>query len=112
VTTKTPHVERSSATAERAYFNSSFRATTPIFYVKEREVWYAHLGVNVGVEEDGKGKNFKTLYPAPLTSIDFSSGLGDPFGLDWVYGKHASINQKCSHLPHYRRISQDGLVGP
>ncbi len=30
-----------------------------IFYVKEREIWYAHLGHNVGFEEDGKGKDFK-----------------------------------------------------
>jgi mRNA interferase MazF len=24
------------------------------FYVNEREVWYIHLGVNIGFEEDGK----------------------------------------------------------
>lgn len=30
-----------------------------VFYVKQREVWYVHLGTNVGVEEDGKGRDFK-----------------------------------------------------
>ncbi len=28
-------------------------------FVKVREVWFAHLGVNVGNEEDGKGKSFQ-----------------------------------------------------
>jgi len=29
----------------------------PIGY-KEREVWWAYLGENIGTEEDGKGRNF------------------------------------------------------
>ncbi len=29
------------------------------FYVSEREVWFVHLGTNVGFEEDGKGGEFK-----------------------------------------------------
>ena len=28
-------------------------------FVKAREVWFAHLGINVGNEEDGKGKTFQ-----------------------------------------------------
>ncbi len=28
-----------------------------LFY-KEREVWWCSLGVNIGLEQDGKGKNF------------------------------------------------------
>ncbi|OHA46307.1 MAG: hypothetical protein A2541_02635 [Candidatus Taylorbacteria bacterium RIFOXYD2_FULL_36_9] len=28
-----------------------------LFY-HEREVWWCHLGINVGFEQDGKGKNF------------------------------------------------------
>lgn len=31
----------------------------PEFFVNEREVRYAHLGINVGFEEDGKGGDFK-----------------------------------------------------
>lgn len=31
----------------------------PMFYVKEREIWYVHLGQNIGFEEDGKGLDFK-----------------------------------------------------
>lgn len=31
----------------------------PEFFVNEREVRYAHLGLNVGYEEDGKGVDFK-----------------------------------------------------
>ena len=27
--------------------------------VKEKDVWYAQLGVNIGNEEDGKGNTFK-----------------------------------------------------
>lgn len=29
------------------------------FYIKHREIRYAHVGVNVGFEEDGKGSDFK-----------------------------------------------------
>ncbi len=29
------------------------------FYVNPREVRYAHLGINIGFEEDGKGNDFK-----------------------------------------------------
>jgi len=28
-------------------------------FVNPREVWFAHLGINVGNEEDGKGKSFQ-----------------------------------------------------
>lgn len=31
----------------------------PMFYVKEREIRYVHLGHNIGFEEDGKGVDFK-----------------------------------------------------
>ena len=31
----------------------------PEFFVNEREVRYAHVGLNVGYEEDGKGVDFK-----------------------------------------------------
>lgn len=27
-------------------------------YFHEREIWFAHLGTNIGYEQDGKGKNF------------------------------------------------------
>jgi hypothetical protein len=30
---------------------------TRIFF-HEREIWFAHLGANVGFEQDGKGENF------------------------------------------------------
>ncbi|MDD2870635.1 MAG: type II toxin-antitoxin system PemK/MazF family toxin [Candidatus Gracilibacteria bacterium] len=29
------------------------------FYIKERQVWYIHNGVNVGYESNGKGVDFK-----------------------------------------------------
>ncbi len=28
-------------------------------YFNEREIWWAHLGVNVGYEQDGKNDNFE-----------------------------------------------------
>ena len=27
-------------------------------FIHQREIWYAHLGENIGFEEDGKGKDF------------------------------------------------------
>lgn len=49
-------------------------------YFKEREIWFASVGCNIGHEEDGKGKdfqrpviilkklNFETFWGIPLTS--------------------------------------------
>lgn len=48
-------------------------------FVKPREVWFAHLGINVGNEEDGKGVTFQRpvliikkvgnmYFVAPMTS--------------------------------------------
>ncbi len=30
-----------------------------IFYFREREIWWASLGVNIGFEQDGKNDNFE-----------------------------------------------------
>ena len=51
-------------------------------FFHEREIWFCKLGVNVGFEQDGKGKDFlrpiiiirkinnKVFYGVPLTSIE------------------------------------------
>ena len=31
---------------------------TDCIFFHEREIWFCHLGVNVGFEQDGKGENF------------------------------------------------------
>lgn len=31
---------------------------TPVLNYKEREVWFCSLGINIGSEQDGKGKKF------------------------------------------------------
>ena len=28
------------------------------FYISNREIWFVHLGMNVGTEQNGKGDNF------------------------------------------------------
>lgn len=35
------------------------KATGPVLYVHEREVWWCSLGVNIGSEIDGKNENFE-----------------------------------------------------
>jgi len=54
--------------------------STRIIYFREREVWWASLGINIGFEQDGKNKNFTRpilvfkkfnqdlLWALPLTS--------------------------------------------
>ena len=36
----------------------SLQYKTKIVYFQEREIWFCHLGSNVGFEQDGKGKEF------------------------------------------------------
>lgn len=33
-------------------------ASSPTIYFHEREVWWCHLGVNIGFEQDGKNHNY------------------------------------------------------
>ncbi|PIT87804.1 MAG: hypothetical protein COU31_01085 [Candidatus Magasanikbacteria bacterium CG10_big_fil_rev_8_21_14_0_10_40_10] len=60
----------------RIHFNKSNKQP----YFKEREIWWASLGVNIGYEQDGKNNNFERpvlilkkfgpeiLWVVPLTS--------------------------------------------
>ena len=42
---------------KKQYINFS---RTPNIYLKEREVWWCSIGLNVGFEENGKGSRFNT----------------------------------------------------
>ncbi|MDR0299066.1 MAG: hypothetical protein LBI13_03170 [Streptococcaceae bacterium] len=42
---------------EKKHLNNREKA----FYVKEREIWYCSLGVNVGYEIDGKHEQFEKI---------------------------------------------------
>ena len=54
-------------------------------YIHEREIWFCHLGVNVGSEQDGRGKSFlrpviifrkfnnEVFWAVPLTRTDKKS---------------------------------------
>ncbi len=55
-----------------------------VIYFKEREIWWCHLGINIGHEQNGKGQNFlrpmlilkklskDTFYAVPLTTVSKS----------------------------------------
>lgn len=36
----------------------ALNASEPTLYFHEREVWWCHLGVNIGFEQDGKNSNY------------------------------------------------------
>lgn len=72
--------------------------TEPVYY-HEGEIWWAHLGINVGFEIDGKDGNFArpvivlrkynkhSFLALPLTTSTRPSAWKLPLGL--VAGKHA-----------------------
>lgn len=87
---------------------------------KEREIWWVHLGVNVGDEEDGKNDSFerpaiivkkfyggKILWMIPLTT---AKREGDYyFGTRYLHSSGNEIHQ-FAMIPHLRAISQKRLV--
>ena len=84
------------------------------FYFKEREIWYASLGENIGFEENGKNDTFERpvlifkkfnknlLLAVPLTSQLKIGAYYYEFGLN---------NKKSSLiLPQLRAISSKRLI--
>lgn len=39
-------------------FKSTLEKTSQRLFFNEREIWYCHLGENIGFEQDGKGESF------------------------------------------------------
>lgn len=84
------------------------------FYFKEREIWYASLGENIGFEENGKNDTFERpvlifkkfnknlLWAVPLTSQLKIGAYYYEFGLN---NKNSSLI-----LPQLRAISSKRLI--
>jgi mRNA interferase MazF len=86
------------------------------FYFKEREIWYASLGENIGFEENGKNDTFERpvlvfkkfnknlLWAVPLTS-QLKTGT-------YYYYYYFGFNDKKSSLilPQLRAISSKRLI--
>ena len=68
--------------------------SAPRVYVHERELWFAHLGTNVGFEQDGRGEeslrpilvlrkfNNEVVWALPLTRRDKP---GNPYYVSFEY---------------------------
>ncbi len=87
---------------------------------KEREIWWVHLGVNVGDEEDGKNASFerpaiiirrfyggKILWVIPLTT---SKRDGDYYFSTRYTNSNGKVIDQFAMIPHLRAISQKRLV--
>jgi mRNA interferase MazF len=74
-------------------------------YFHEREIWFAHLGVNVGFEQDGKGTKFgrpvvifrkfnnEVFWAVPLTSKEKSGKFYLSLGQNEKYSYTAILSQ-------------------
>ena len=72
----------------------SLDASAPRVYVHERELWFVHLGTNVGFEQDGRGEeslrpvlvlrkfNNEVVWALPLTRRDKP---GNPYYVSFGY---------------------------
>ena len=84
-------------------------------FFNEREVWYCHLGENVGFEMDGKGESFlrpvvilrkfnkETCWIVPLTSQIKTSKYYHQ--VSFGEGKHSSANLSQFRLIDSKRLS-------
>jgi len=69
-----------------------------IVYFHEREIWWMHLGSNIGFEEDGKGESFARPVLI-LKQYNPTSFLGVPLSTTQKSGKyyyHFSFQEKDS----------------
>lgn len=92
----------------------------PFFH--EREVWYCHLGENVGFEQDGKGESF--LRPAVILrkfnneiflAVPFTTTLKDSryyFTVNFGEGKKSSAILSQIRLLDGKRLSHKVGVVP
>ncbi len=73
------------------------------FFFHERDVWWSSIGVNIGVEIDGKNENFerpvlvlrkinnKQFFGIPITS---KNKIGN-FYIKLIYGNNKTIGKAC-----------------
>jgi mRNA interferase MazF len=74
-------------------------------FFHEREIWFAHLGTNVGFEQDGKGDNFgrpvvifrkfnkEVFWGVPLTTREKGGKFYFPIDLDDGLSRKAILSQ-------------------
>jgi mRNA interferase MazF len=74
-------------------------------FFHEREIWFCHLGVNVGFEQDGKGENFgrpvivfrkfnkEVFWAIPLTTRTKTGKFYLPINLDDDLPRMAILSQ-------------------
>ncbi len=95
--------------------------TSNIFFY-EREVWWAHLGANVGFEQDGTGEDFerpvliiKKFNPGVFLCVPLSTTKKTGtyyFGVGEVEGKQATaILSQLRLLDARRLINRAGIIG-
>ena len=78
--------------------------TNRLFF-HEREIWFCHLGLNIGYEQDGKGRNFgrpiivfrkfnhQILWGIPLTTKNKTGKFYFPINLNDSINRCAIISQ-------------------
>ena len=95
---------------KKTKINNAFKR--PFFH--EREIWFCHLGANVGYEEDGRGENFfrpiivfrkfnnEVFWAIPLTRTDRKN----KFYYEFDFGKN---NKSIAILSQIRLIDAKRL---
>lgn len=81
-------------------------------YFKEREVWWCSLGINVGVEENGKGENF-TRPVLVLKKFNSQSFLAVPLSSGIKSGKYYLANlirNQTFLISQVRQLSSQRLI--
>ena len=88
------------------------------FFFHEKEVWWSALGVNIGVEMDGKNENFERpvlvlrkindqqFYGIPVTSKDKKG----EFYIKFIFGNNKNKNQGKVCLSQVRVFSTKRLL--
>ena len=91
-------------------------------FVKERDIWWAHLGINIGHEQDGKNENFerpvlivknmfggKVLWAVPMTSKEREDG-NYFFKTSYIQQPDGASITQYAILPQLKAISPKRLI--
>ena len=94
---------------------------SPPPYFKEREVWWAALGVNIGYEEDGKGPDFSRpvlivrkfgalFYAVPLSTTSRRGPFYHAFTYKAERGESVALLSHMRALDSRRLLHKDGTA--
>lgn len=92
------------------------------FYFYEKEIWWVNVGLNVGFEEDGKGKDYirpvlvlrkfnkSMFWGIPLSTTPHRSRYHYPFTIDGKKVESVALLSQLKNFDSNRLVKKEGVI--